>query len=724
MKGRYKYAAVNSNIQQQNYIPPMDQSQPIQQVPNQPYQNFQNQISEQLPWVSDSVENPPVSHDGTTNPKYFRTTSLYMPNSPETARAAGVPLYLVVQPAIIDDIQVIDRSNSCVQRCQGCQAFLSIYSEVLPGNTEYICGFCDTRNSFSNKDIQNYGQDSDETRCVAYDLRVPTQYVAMPYICPSYCFLIDMTDAAINSGFSQQFLLSMKASLESVPDSFRVSIITITHHVTVFDIVNQEEIVLTDLTNLSVPMPVAPYLGEVRDQVNRIIDYLLARPAPGTNMGNCYGSSLLVVYNCLYQIGGIVFAAVYNKPTSGPHSIPPRNKTEKTTELELLKLHPEEKQRYWREISFRLSRKSISIFMFSCGSDLDLSTCGIPTHLTGGRCFFYDKFDETAAKKINNDLFASMNTNYVNNCSIRLRTSRGIYIKKYHGSFTISSGSILNVPVIDQNFSIGFELNVETTFTAPKCLFQLAMMYTNSEHVRIVRVCSFSIPFTSDINLIRNNIDQGSLLAYLTRSAVTSVFSNGVPHTLQELKKACNDVSKNMINAPSFNYLSHSLAYSNILAITHPISVDGRVSDLSMFRTYSVVDLMLALYPRMFAVDTLYGPLQLVNESFQHGSVFLIHCVNRICIFIKHDVDPEYLVNVFGVVSPSEVTELPTLETEQNSSLHDLIKECYTISRRYIPLEIILDINQVQALLVDVAYQGRSGLEAWRTELMSAQNKN
>jgi hypothetical protein len=103
--------------------------------------------------------------------------------------------------------------------------------------------------------------------------------------------------------------------------------------------------------------------------------------------------------------------------------------------------------------------------------------------------------------------------------------------------------------------------------------------------------------------------------------------------------------------------------------------------------------------------------------------VFLFHLPYRILIWISSAVDPLYIEDAFGVPTLESLpAEVPKLDSKESEDLNARIGECWEISGRYLPVEIIAQGNpkeaEIASLLVDTQPANPNlGLEVWIREL-------
>ena len=657
------------------------------QSPNPSYQSptpFSDPIS---PW-----DNQQLLHPNSSYPPYFRMSSSIFPSTPECYSQCKIPFGIAISPAEVGNVPVIDYyASSEVPRCTGCNGYMCPQCKVLQVGMQnaWTCALCGKSNPLN---VGGYSKVSPssliELSNPVYDVIAPKSYVYMNAR-PLYTFIIDMSYPAFEIGMTQQFLLSLKASIESMSDNSRVCIITMSNIVTVFDIVDKREMVITDLNDASlIPNKenMAPQLIDHKYDIIEILDFLLQR-APNGN-GHCLLNALRIANTIMSGIGGIVLVGFANIPTIGVGALKPRSDPD---EINLLMLPNDGSGKPYRDISFILNRSSISVHLFCASTSFcDLSTIGVPTGLTCGSCHFYHGFDEIQRAKLHTELFSTLTDSYFWDTSMRLRFSNGIKLIRAHTNCVVKAENILNFPVLGYHDSVVFEVAVEKPVLGTDAIFQISMVYTNSNLERMIRVFTFLCPLTPNPKVIYDAIDEGALIALFTRRAVTSILSKGPIEAASLIRKELSQMFSLGYHFKSMIHLAHALLSNLILRAQHPLGVDGRLSTILNIRSMSLIDLLIYLYPRMFAIDNSELPLPLCASSFSQGSCFLFHTLDRIYIWVSQGATPQYLSETFGVSSIDQLpNEVPTLNTEENQKLQKLINDCWNLSGRFLQTEII-----------------------------------
>ncbi|OHT07564.1 Sec23/Sec24 trunk domain containing protein [Tritrichomonas foetus] len=686
------------------------------------------QVHPVFPWGNPKLLNPSPIDGATPLPQYFRTTVSNFPMTKSTADQCGVPLGVIVNPSQVNNVPVIDYSQSQIPRCHRCRAYLSPYSQPTPDGRAWKCPFCGAMTEFSNNP-KNQAERSTEFVCPVYDMITPEIFKStLPGAHPCFVVLIDLSLEAISTGFTLQFINSLKASLDSIDPITKFGIITMSHNLTVFDFERNTEFVIVDLTDPVVPSTPLAKIGSCKETVSQILDNLVEQINAGkyiTN-GNCFGSALQLAEKVMLGTGGILLASFVGYPTYGPHAMKERPPTN-DEEAKLLRLPEDGHCKFYRDIGFILNRASISVHLFCLKSEhqkmTDLAVVVVPSSLTCGSCHYYREFDPMA---LHNDLFVTLTSEYLWNSSMRLRCSNNIRVINTYSNCTIRDETAF-YPVMSAHNAVTFEVQVTGDVRDKSALFQCAVIWTNNKCERLIRIFTFAVPTTNQASLIKSTIDEAACATFYLKRAAVRVLQNGAAEASDYLRKSIASLSAGGHRCESMYHLAHAMLASKLLKQHNNIreNIDDRVENIIQVRSMSMTNALLYLYPQMIAADQSSDPLPLETGSFGKGSCFVVHTINQILIWISPNISQDYLQNVFGVSSADQLpTSLPTIETPQSKQLHEIINGCYLLSGKYLPIEIIPPGSPRESvfseLLVDVIPVKGSNLAAFIAEMTSS----
>ena len=673
---------------------------------------------------------PPVPTGCDSFPPYFRVATGVFPRQPNDPTCKYLSLGVVITPGLVSDVPVVDRSNSLVVRCLECAAYLCPFTPVLTNGHQFKCPFCGSSNDVRKMDAKSKVdplQGLPEVTAPVIDVVPPDSYVTNKRICKAFCFILDTSISAVMCGFTAQFASSLKSVVSTMDENAKVVLITMAEVPSVWDLERRQEYVVDDMEDRSMRNVVRVIeVGKVRQNLMDILEHIENRePAPSA-IGCCLPASLMLAEELLRTTGGIVAVGCVDIPNVGPH---PLNLRQGGTELQMMKIPQDGTANFYREIAFKFNKMSISCHLFAALSQMptcDLACLGVPCGLTGGSVHYYEQFTEDKRKELHTDLFNLLTAEYLWSCSVRLRCSSGVKIGRMHGNFVVQNKNLIWFPVLEKTRACSFELLVDKEISTPYVLLQMGMLWTTDDSKRMLRVFTFRFPLSTDYMAIKNSIDEGALTALIVKRAIFNMLSSGLEPALMHLKNEVIALVANGIPAESIFHLIHSFYFSKI-GTPGASTPDQKIAYSVWLRSASIVEMLLCLYPRMFALDTRSAAIPCEANSFAVGRVFLFHTNAKTYIWVSNEADPTFLSNVFGVTTVDATTfpsDLAELDTDDSRYVHSKLQECWSLSGRYLPLEIIPQGSPRESvfgsLLVDTPPGGETFLD-WLQKVKTAQ---
>ena len=118
------------------------------------------------------------------------------------------------------------------------------------------------------------------------------------------------------------------------------------------------------------------------------------------------------------------------------------------------------------------------------------------------------------------------------------------------------------------------------------------------------------------------------------------------------------------------------------------------------------------LYPRLFALqeDGSYNVLPLKGSSFAYGTVFVLHMIDRIVVWVSLAAKPEFLMDLFDVDELTKISnEIPVKENPPNKALLEIIENSRVLSRCYLPVSVIPQGSSDEAIIGQSLFDDDSG---------------
>jgi hypothetical protein len=489
--------------------------------------------------------------------------------------------------------------------------------------------------------------------------------------------LIDISDPAVRKGFTRQFASSIRTLLATLDDQTRVSIVTISQKAVCYNLLTGAAIIPADLSDIAIPFAEPPPILRCRDCLNRILDSIIALEQ-GDGPGHCLPGGLMTAVHLLGVTGGILIIGVVDQPLAT--SLPPLLPSDG--------VKPPDESSVWRLVMNRLSGRAISCHAFVAVSNPRLSdfsflanTCAY----TGGSFFEYGDFSTTAAPKLHIDLFRTLSAEYFWDCTARVRLSGGVRVTRLTGNFH-AKGDLVTFPVLPTGRTYIVEIDLPQPLTAPRVIVQLGMLFTTASGERRARVLTFQIPVSPSLQTVVASADTVALAAALARRTLgrQTPLDRGIEAVLALF------IANGGSQFPALFRLIHAFVSGPV--VRAPEDNAGR-SLRNWFADCPVVDLLLWLCPRVFAVDRGIGPLPCIAESFTLGAAFLIHAHDAIYLWVSDAAEQMWVANAIGT---------DTFERRENSEsagLWQTIDECQQLSGKYLPVTVIRQGDPDEAIV-------------------------
>ena len=133
-----------------------------------------------------------------------------------------------------EEIQSTSFNNKAIVRCKECRAYINPFVKFTEGCSKWICNFCKDINNtenyyFSPTDDQGIRQDIEERPELISgtgDFIASMEYMNRPPMPPTYVFLFDVSQPAIESGYLAQTCHTIKSVIEegSLPGGERTRV--------------------------------------------------------------------------------------------------------------------------------------------------------------------------------------------------------------------------------------------------------------------------------------------------------------------------------------------------------------------------------------------------------------------------------------------------------------------------------------------------------------------
>jgi hypothetical protein len=617
-------------------------------------------------------------------PSYFRPTFAQIPANKEVLQSIGCPFAFVIAPGLIADIPLFDHSSTDLIRCTQCFAYLSPYVEVQPSDSGFKCALCGHLNP-SNTQFSSL-QVLPEMQSPFYDAIPPANYLVKPYICASFCFLIDISERSVRKGFARQFASSILSILSTLDDSIRFSIVTVSHKIVCYDLANGRCVIPADLDDVVVSRIVPAPLSRGRESLTKVLNSIIALD-DGDGPGTALTVGFLAADQVLAATGGLLIVGAVDFP-------PLQGEELKAAASSVL----------WQQIRARLSSHAISCHAFFASRDpgpMDFPPLPITCSLLGGSFYEYGDFSGDAHARLHADLYRTLTAEYLYDCTTRVRCSEGVRVVRLLGNFSTKRDLVV-YPVLRADRTIILELDIPKPITAPHITAQLGMIFTTARGERRVRVLTFQIQVAASAQAAVSCADPVALAAVIVRRGMTAA-----PHPGNPLDRLLSlFAAQGGTQIPAFFRLVHAF-------VTSPIAT-AAVADLAWRATATALldcplaALALWLCPRMIAIDRGAAVVPCSAQSFPLASVFLFHAWDRVILWAADGADARWVDTALG--PPGDTLE--RLGTLENDAVWGVVEECQKLSGRYLPV-LVLRQGDPRELAIAALFRERAQFAEW-----------
>jgi protein transport protein SEC24 len=337
----------------------------------------------------------------------------------------------------------------------------------------------------------------------------------------------------------------------------------------------------------------------------------------------------------------------------------------------------------YKELANELTRAQISVELFiGANQYVDLASIAPLAKYTGGDLRYYPQFHiQTHGMKLKSEIIHVCSRKTGWEAVMRVRVSRGWKITNFYGHLFIRGQDLLVVPNChaDQTFAVTIDME-DSVNPDPVLYIQSALLYTNSDGERRIRVHTWASPTSQNFNEILNSVDVQATALMLSHMAFESSLNVSLNEGRNRLQTQCQAIVQSMAQSEMMQFLPlyiMGMLKSAAFRGGNEIGADMRTSIWMRLETLSVQQLSSYFYPRLLALHgmpphvgvedengavVLPDKQNLTKEIMTQDGVYLLEDGEIMMIWIGRSVDPGFLSSVFGANS---IDELNTDHAEQ-----------------------------------------------------------
>ncbi|KAJ3068826.1 COPII coat Sec23p-Sfb3p heterodimer component [Podochytrium sp. JEL0797] len=692
-----------------------------------------------------------AADEGNCNPRFMRFTTYQIPHTEEVLTTSMLPMGAVIQP-LADlapgemPVPVVDFGEAGPLRCRRCRAYVNPWFNFTEGGRKMICNLCgcDTEvppEYFCNLDMSGRRMDlasRPELLYGAVEFRASKEYSIRAPKPPSYVFAIDVSWTSVQFGVLRNAVQAIKGLLYEggeggLPKGCKVGLFTFDRSVHFYNLKstleNAHMMVVPDVNDMFVPLSegflVDPW--ESRTVIENLLNSL-----PGLFEGNRVSESILgaaaqAAMLALKDVGGKLFMFQTSLPTHGPGALKNREDVKLLGTDNEKKLY-EPQEYFWRKMGEDYSKYGISVDLFLFPSAyIDVATIGSLSSITGGDLYVYTNFDAARdGYRFMEDLKKVGRRNFGFEGLLRVRCSDGLGVSHHFGNFCIRSSNPTDVELagIDSQKAIAVafkhERKLEETGTSS---FQVALLYTNFEGDRRIRVLNMALPNTGTLGNVFRCAEMDATINYLAKASVAQAAATNLKAVREQLTDRCvkilaayrkhsasNTSPGQLILPESFKlYPLYTLSLLKCRAFrSGMLSSDARITAMRHLRNMGVPESVPFFYPRMFGLHNLeagFGALDsngtirlpaCVRVSFERldpEGMYLLENGVQMFLWVGRQCSPELVSQVFGVQRVEEIDVkmriLPVLDNKLNQNVRLVHSLCQLERPRFMQVQVV-----------------------------------
>lgn len=646
------------------------------------------------------------------SPEHFlRATAGRLPNSITTKQKCNIPLGIVLQPLVLlpPDMEPVRDVNhgavGSIVRCSKCRTYINPFVQWEANGRRWNCNLCGASQATTDAYFHNLdetGKRADRWQrpelCKGVvEYIAPGEYMVRPPQPPVFMFVIDVSYTAVATGMLDAVVASIKETIQAglMPGGGRMQMGVITFDTAVHfynlnsNLSQPQMLVVSDLEDLFLPLPddILVPISESENAIMTLLDALPTLFRETKASESCMGSAVKAAFMAMKHIGGKMMVFGSCIPSVGDLSLKSTRDNPRLlgTDREVELLRPVNDG--YKNLGAELTRAQISVEMFLAPQQyIDLASISPLAKYTGGDVRYYPNFHiQHSGLKLKHELQHVL-TRYMGwEAVMRVRVSRGWKITKFYGHLFIRGHDLLVIPNChaDQTFAISFDMEENVT-PDPVIYVQSALLYTNSEGERRIRVNTWAGVTSQNFNDIVNSVDVQATTAMLSQIALDHSLQTNLADGRNRLQSACQQIVQASNMAPQAENLQFLPLYimgmlkSQAFRGTNDISADLRTAIWMRLETMNVPQLAAYFYPRMMALHnapdscgvpdehgrvTLPDMLNLTSESMAQDGIYLLEDGDLILMWVGRAVNPGLLQSLFGApsfeqVDPSQAEEV------------------------------------------------------------------
>jgi protein transport protein SEC24 len=343
------------------------------------------------------------------------------------------------------------------------------------------------------------------------------------------------------------------------------------------------------------------------------------------------------------------------------------------------------------------------VFLFS-NQYTDVATFATLSKYTSGDTFYYPGFyGPRDGEKFESELYRTLTRATAFEAVMRVRATKGLRLSNFYGSFFVRGADLLALPNCTSGSVYAMDLSYDDpTLNASAVTVQAALLYTNSNGERRIRVHTMVIPVTQSLPEMLASTDIDCAVNITAKQAVEISLKSGLENSRQRIHQNCVEILRGAKQQQQGGYQHgpgyqqqrpdqsqqppppalqllplYSMSLQKNLALRGGADVrtDERAFFQNLISNMDIEESKVFIYPRMFSIHDmpldagtpvdnaediptaglarvrLPAILNLCHERLSSDGLFLLENGYDLYLWIGRGVSPAILDTLFGVNS-------------------------------------------------------------------------
>ncbi|GIL72053.1 hypothetical protein Vretimale_545 [Volvox reticuliferus] len=647
----------------------------------------------------------PPGDPANCSPDNMRMTINAIPVSTALRARMAMPLGVIVQPMADEchgrTVPVVQLSQAGIVRCRRCRTYMNPFIQWTDAGRRFKCNVCSMLNEipteyYSNLDHNGRRWDADkrpELSQGTVEYVAPADYMVRAPMPPVYFFIIDVSYSAVASGMVPVVAASIKSCLDNLPGDERTLVGFLTfdsslHFYNLKASLSQPQmLVVTELDDPFVPLPddLLVNLRESRAVVDALLDALPTNFAGTSQVESAMGPALQAAFMVTSHIGGKLLLFQSSVPSLGVGKVKNReNPSAYGTEREPALRNPDDP--FFKRYAAECSRVQITVDVFVMSMQYcDLASLAAIPRYTCGELYNYPGFmAQRDGAKLTAEIRHNLTRPTAWEAVMRVRCSKGLRISAFHGHFFNRSTDLLALPTCDPDKAFAMEIAHEESVVQPGMAYvQCALLYTNSNGERRIRVHTMAVPVVSELSDLYNVTDAGAMACMMAKLSVEKYLSSRLDETRQSLHLRLSGALKEfrLMNSSAAARTPNKLIFPETykylpiwtLGLMKCAAFRGGAKDVNADERIAVGHFLMAggvdavarlVYPAAFPLHNPSGPWGIEQEDgsvplpptvplnmawLEEGGVYLLDTGRLFVLWVGRAISPQWCVEVFGM---------------------------------------------------------------------------